>query len=87
MSVSREQYAVLKEECRQIFSMIGSGRFITAPVITEDGYPIQDPLVLQEANEVHGPTENGRGGDFMLCFDVCITCSGYFVDVCALSVA
>ncbi|XP_019193853.1 PREDICTED: small G protein signaling modulator 1-like isoform X2 [Ipomoea nil] len=59
----REQYAVLKEECRQNFSMIGSGRFITAPVITEDGYPIQDPLVLQEANKAQRPTENGSLND------------------------
>nr|GMC72470.1 TBC1 domain family member 15-like isoform X1 [Ipomoea batatas] len=59
----REQYAVLKEECRQIFSMIGSGRFITAPVITEDGYPTQDPLVLQEANGAQRPTENGSLND------------------------
>lgn len=27
---------------------MGSGRFITAPVVTEDGQAIQDPLVLLE---------------------------------------
>lgn len=31
-----------------MFPMVGSGRFITAPVITEDGKPIQDPIVLQQ---------------------------------------
>lgn len=31
-------------------SHVGSGRIITAPIITEDGEPIQDPLVLLEAN-------------------------------------
>ena len=31
-----------------MFPLIGSGRFITAPVITEDGEPIQDPIVLQQ---------------------------------------
>ncbi|XP_022877498.1 TBC1 domain family member 15-like [Olea europaea var. sylvestris] len=46
----RVQYAVLKDECRLMFPLIGSGKFITAPVITEDGEPIYDPLVLQEAN-------------------------------------
>ncbi|KAI9185769.1 hypothetical protein LWI28_010478 [Acer negundo] len=44
-----------KEGCREIFPVIGSGKFITAPVITEDGQPIQDPIVLQETNSgIHG---------------------------------
>uniref|UniRef100_A0A5B6ZIH6 Putative TBC1 domain family member 15-like n=1 Tax=Davidia involucrata TaxID=16924 RepID=A0A5B6ZIH6_DAVIN len=59
----REQYVRWKEECRQMFSIVGSGRFITAPIITEDGEPIQDPLVLLEANPDKGPAslpqENG----------------------------
>lgn len=46
----RLQYSAWKEECHQIFPVVGSGKFITAPVITEDGQPIQDPLVLQETN-------------------------------------
>ncbi|KAA8526950.1 hypothetical protein F0562_008821 [Nyssa sinensis] len=58
----RVQYARCKEDCRQMFPIIGSGRFITAPVITEDGEPIQDPLVLLEANPGKGlaslPQEN-----------------------------
>ncbi|MBA0736152.1 hypothetical protein Gogos_009726, partial [Gossypium gossypioides] len=33
----RVQYARWKNECREIFPVIGSGRYITAPVITEDG--------------------------------------------------
>ncbi|CAL5380337.1 unnamed protein product [Camellia sinensis] len=48
------QYVVLKEECHQLFPIVGSGRFITAPVITEDGDPIQDPIVLLEANPDKG---------------------------------
>ncbi|KAM7498841.1 hypothetical protein LguiA_023255 [Lonicera macranthoides] len=59
----RLQYARLKEECCEMFHIIGSGRYITAPVITEDGLPIQDPLVLQETNPDNGnvsvPHENG----------------------------
>ncbi|KAB5521647.1 hypothetical protein DKX38_025966 [Salix brachista] len=47
----RLQYARWKEECRQIFPVVGSGRFITAPVITEDGQPIQEPLVILETNQ------------------------------------
>ncbi|KAJ1441891.1 Rab-GTPase-TBC domain [Sesbania bispinosa] len=46
----RLQYAAWKEECRELFPLVGSGRFITAPVITENGQPIQDPLVLLENN-------------------------------------
>lgn len=52
--IFRVQYAIWKEECRQMFPVIGSGRFITAPVINEDGEPIQDPLVLLEANPDKG---------------------------------
>ncbi|KAL6999361.1 hypothetical protein U1Q18_000523 [Sarracenia purpurea var. burkii] len=37
-----------------MFPLIGSGRFITAPVISEDGEPIQDPIVLLEANPDKG---------------------------------
>ncbi|PSR95627.1 GTPase-activating protein like [Actinidia chinensis var. chinensis] len=59
----RAQYAVLKEECHQIFPIVGSGRFITAPVITEVGDPILDPIVLLESNPDKGPAslpqENG----------------------------
>ncbi|KAK9673960.1 hypothetical protein RND81_12G201600 [Saponaria officinalis] len=46
----RLQYAQRKEECRQMFPLIGSGKFITAPIINEKGEPILDPLVLLEAN-------------------------------------
>ncbi|XWS11187.1 hypothetical protein CRYUN_Cryun38cG0062400 [Craigia yunnanensis] len=46
----RVQYARWKNECHEIFPVVGSGKFITAPVITEDGQPIQDPLVLLETN-------------------------------------
>ncbi|POO00435.1 Rab-GTPase-TBC domain containing protein [Trema orientale] len=63
----RVQYLRWKEECRQLFPVIGSGRFITAPVVTEDGQPIQDPLVLLETNPDKGPVfpsqENSRGYD------------------------
>lgn len=64
LATFRAQYAVLKEECRQLFPIVGSGRYITAPVITEDGVPIQDPIVLLEANPYKGPVslpqENGN---------------------------
>lgn len=49
-----------------MFPVIGSGRFITAPTITEDGHPIQDPLVLLEANPGKGvllPPQDGLNGN------------------------
>ncbi|KAL5684424.1 hypothetical protein ACJX0J_010809, partial [Zea mays] len=45
----RMQYARWKEECKEMDSHVGSGKIITAPIITEDGFPIKDPLVLLEA--------------------------------------
>ncbi|KAL0550028.1 hypothetical protein IC582_014524 [Cucumis melo] len=51
----RIEYATWKEDCRQMFPVVGSGRYITAPVITEDGQPIHDPLVLLETNPDNGP--------------------------------
>ncbi|KAF6137449.1 hypothetical protein GIB67_009925 [Kingdonia uniflora] len=60
----RIQYATWKEECREMDSVVGSGRIITAPLITEEGEPIQDPLVLFEANPnkvlVSSLLENGH---------------------------
>lgn len=46
----RVKYRMLKEECRQMFPLVGSGKFVTAPIITEDGQPTQDPIVLQQLN-------------------------------------
>ncbi|KVH88419.1 Rab-GTPase-TBC domain-containing protein [Cynara cardunculus var. scolymus] len=43
-------YYRLKELCTYMFPLVGSGKFITAPVITEDGVATQDPVVLLEAN-------------------------------------
>lgn len=65
MCICRVQYAQWKEECREMFPLIGSGRFITAPIINDRGEPIQDPLVLLETNlgDAAGPgtTANGTG--------------------------
>lgn len=47
-----------------MFPVVGSGRFITAPVITDDGQPIQDPIVLMQMNPDKGQAlssqDNGR---------------------------
>ncbi|CAN4104062.1 unnamed protein product [Withania somnifera] len=55
----RVQYAVLKEECRTMFPMIGSGGFITSPIITENGDPVLDPVTFQE---VQAAKESSSGG-------------------------
>lgn len=46
----RVKYALMKEECRQMFPLVGMGKFVTAPIITEDGEPIREPIVLQQIN-------------------------------------
>ncbi|KAK7324658.1 hypothetical protein VNO77_28392 [Canavalia gladiata] len=51
----RMQYAKWKEECRQLFPLVGSGQFITAPIVTENGQLIHDPLVQKETNPAKGP--------------------------------
>lgn len=56
----RVQYARSKEDCRQMFPVVGSGRFITAPVITEDGQPIQDPIVLSQINPDNGSSTSHK---------------------------
>ncbi|PWA56639.1 rab-GTPase-TBC domain-containing protein [Artemisia annua] len=52
----RDQYAQLKESCSHMFPVVGSGKFITARVITADGDPIQDPTVLLGADLEQLPT-------------------------------
>ncbi|XP_031406475.1 TBC1 domain family member 15-like [Punica granatum] len=46
----RIQYMRWKDECCRMFPVVGSGRYVTAPIITDEGNPIQDPLVLQETS-------------------------------------
>ncbi|KOM49964.1 hypothetical protein LR48_Vigan08g079100 [Vigna angularis] len=51
----RDLYNTWKEECRILFPLVGSGRFITAPAVAEDGTQCLDPLVLLEKNPENGP--------------------------------
>uniref|UniRef100_A0A0D9XTN5 Rab-GAP TBC domain-containing protein n=1 Tax=Leersia perrieri TaxID=77586 RepID=A0A0D9XTN5_9ORYZ len=53
----RIQYALWKEECKDMDSHVGSSKIITAPIITEDGMPIKDPLVLLEATSDQRTTQ------------------------------
>ncbi|XP_050149667.1 rab GTPase-activating protein 22-like isoform X3 [Malus sylvestris] len=38
----REQYNRLKAECQKMVPVIGSGKFITTPIITDDGQPTEE---------------------------------------------
>lgn len=44
----RVKYEILKEVCKKMFPLIGSGKYITAPVISENGEPTQDPIAIQQ---------------------------------------
>jgi len=46
-----------------MFPMIGSGSFITAPVITENGDPIVDPITLHEAQAAKELNSGGQQND------------------------
>ncbi|GFP82937.1 tbc1 domain family member 15 [Phtheirospermum japonicum] len=39
----RSQYAAWKDLCQKMVPAVGSGKFITTPIITDDGHPVQDP--------------------------------------------
>ncbi|XP_057985021.1 uncharacterized protein LOC110663353 isoform X1 [Hevea brasiliensis] len=47
----REQYNTWKDECKKLVPVIGSGKFITTPIITDDGQSIMD-----------SSTNNAQGG-------------------------
>lgn len=38
----REQYDDFKARCQKMVPVIGSGKFITTPIVTDDGQPIED---------------------------------------------
>lgn len=56
----RDQYAQLKESCSHMFPVVGSGKFITARVITANGDPIQDPTVLLGTDLEQLPTPESQ---------------------------
>ncbi|KAK4753316.1 hypothetical protein SAY87_022114 [Trapa incisa] len=61
----RVQYARWKDECHKMFPVVGSGRYVTAPIITEEGNPIQDPLVLRETTTDMGAVTTSVGNGSM----------------------
>nr|XP_027094731.1 TBC1 domain family member 15 isoform X3 [Coffea arabica] len=57
----REQYAAWKTECKEMAPVIGSGKFITAAIITDDGQPIIETSVNGNLPDDFGgkPSDNG----------------------------
>ncbi|KAK1440030.1 hypothetical protein QVD17_05855 [Tagetes erecta] len=59
----RDQYAELKESCSRMFPVVGSGKFITARVITANGDPLQDPVALLDTTLENLPTPQSQESD------------------------
>ncbi|KAG6400917.1 hypothetical protein SASPL_137762 [Salvia splendens] len=51
----REQYDALKAVCQKMVPTVGSGKFITTPVVTDDGQPVPDPQ-----NNTYAITNSGQ---------------------------
>ncbi|XP_024968566.1 TBC1 domain family member 15-like isoform X2 [Cynara cardunculus var. scolymus] len=58
----REQYAELKDSCKRMFPVVGSGKFITARVITANGDPIKDPVVGTNPQKISTPQSQENVG-------------------------
>ncbi|KAA0026089.1 TBC1 domain family member 15-like [Cucumis melo var. makuwa] len=50
----REQYGIWKDECQKMVPIIGTGRFVTTAIVTEDGRPVEEERSrnLQEIDTV-----------------------------------
>uniref|UniRef100_A0A5B6ZZD0 Putative GTPase-activating protein gyp7-like isoform X1 n=1 Tax=Davidia involucrata TaxID=16924 RepID=A0A5B6ZZD0_DAVIN len=46
----REQYDAMKAECQKMVPIVGSGRFVTTPIISDDGQPIEDPSTNSDSH-------------------------------------
>uniref|UniRef100_A0A1D1ZDG7 TBC1 domain family member 15 n=1 Tax=Anthurium amnicola TaxID=1678845 RepID=A0A1D1ZDG7_9ARAE len=53
----REQYEIWKLECQEMEETVGSGKIITAPIITEDGQPIPDMFSNDVASQAPSERE------------------------------
>lgn len=50
----REQYEAWKTECKKMEPIVGTGKFVTTPVITDDGQPIQSPSIRSDLEDNGG---------------------------------
>ncbi|XP_057480515.1 uncharacterized protein LOC130767619 isoform X4 [Actinidia eriantha] len=58
----REQYEAWKAECQKMVPIIGSGKFLTAPIITDDGQPINDPSTNSDLGDNSEAMSNNDTG-------------------------
>lgn len=52
----REKYAAWKAECQKMVSIFGSGKFITTPIVNNDGEPVEG-----EAGNLNGSMPDNAG--------------------------
>ncbi|KAL6564078.1 hypothetical protein OROHE_005318 [Orobanche hederae] len=55
----RKQYAAWKDLCQKMVTAIGSGKFITTPIITDGGHPVQYPSASTNVQDNNGTVSNG----------------------------
>nr|XP_009757947.1 PREDICTED: TBC1 domain family member 15-like isoform X1 [Nicotiana sylvestris] len=57
----REQYAAWKSECQKIVPVIGSGKFTTNAIVTDDGQPTEHSNTSSDAQNTNSalPVDNG----------------------------
>ncbi|XP_020550472.1 TBC1 domain family member 15-like [Sesamum indicum] len=59
----REQYAALKAVCQKMEPTIGSGKFITTAIISDDGCPVQDASADANTEDNNGAMSNSGPSD------------------------
>ncbi|KAL0383636.1 UNVERIFIED_CONTAM: TBC1 domain family member 15 [Sesamum calycinum] len=59
----REQYAALKAVCQKMEPTIGSGKFITTAIISDDGCPVQDASANANAEDDNGAMSTNGPSD------------------------
>ena len=65
-SVIREQYGSWKEECKNMVPVVGSGKYITMAVVSENGQPIEDSSVENQGWIVKTAVTDDRTLQWML---------------------
>ncbi|XP_050208481.1 rab GTPase-activating protein 22 isoform X2 [Mercurialis annua] len=62
----REQYFRWKAECQSMVPIIGSGKFITTPIITDDGQPIMDSSINNHGGHLNNAVSDKKVMQWML---------------------
>ncbi|KAL6968178.1 hypothetical protein U1Q18_033980 [Sarracenia purpurea var. burkii] len=58
----REQYEAWKVECQKMVPLIGSGRFVKAPIVSDDGQLIKDPSTDGDSGDYTGAVSSNDAG-------------------------